>query len=137
MRKNFSAADLDDAREDALPWTPMLALPVSEKTKIRQSLSSSDLKAMGQIHSVDIYMYLFRLKCKTRKLRLDTRRQSYAEWRAGIGKYHSKDSICEVDNTFKGVPTDEDVSRINNSLKWIREELVWIYISYNHSVAYQ
>ena len=59
MRKNFSAADLDDAREDALPWTPMLALPVSEKTKIRQSLSSSDLKAMGQIHSVDIYMYLF------------------------------------------------------------------------------
>lgn len=49
MRKNFSAADLDDAREDALPWTPMLALPVSEKTKIRQSLSSSDLKAMGQI----------------------------------------------------------------------------------------
>lgn len=124
MRKNFSAADLDDAREDALPWTPMLALPVSEKTKIRQSLSSSDLKAMGQIHSVDIYMYLFRLKCKTRKLRLDTRRQSYAEWRAGFGKYHSKDSICEVDNNFKGVPTDEDVSRINNSLKWIREELV-------------
>lgn len=121
MRKNFSAADLDDAREAVLPWAPMTAVPISEKAKFRQSLSSSDLKAMGQIHSVDIYMYLFRLKCKTRKLRLDTRRQSYAEWRASIGKYHSE-SVCEKDN-FKGVPRDEDVSKINNSLKWIREEL--------------
>ncbi|XP_061187547.1 protein FAM167A-like [Saccostrea echinata] len=86
---------------------------------IRQAFSASDIKSVDTLPPLDIY--LFRLKCKTRKLRLDTRRPSYLEWRASLKRYRAENEH-DLDRN-KGVPNDQDFEKINNSLKWIREEL--------------
>ena len=120
MRKNFSAADLVDAKNDVLSKTSLSVTPKKLRRIIRPSLSASDLKSMGTFPPIDIY--LLRLKCKARKMHLDTRRPSYNEWRASLGKYNSDFIIDQKE--FHGIPDDNDFKRINSSLHWIREELV-------------
>lgn len=120
MRKNFSAADLVDAKNDVLSKTSLSVTPQKLRRIIRPSLSASDLKSMETFPPIDIY--LLRLKCKARKMHLDTRRPSYNEWRASLGKYNSDFIIDQKE--FHGIPDDNDFKRINSSLHWIREELV-------------
>ncbi|XP_062587554.1 protein FAM167A-like [Saccostrea cucullata] len=124
MKKNLSLADILETNRtanDASLWktTETSEVYKIKKRGIRQSFSASDLKSMDTIPPLDIY--LFRLKCKTRKLRLDTRRPSYLEWRASLKKNHVEPEY-HIDKN-KGVPNDQDIEKINNSLNWIREEL--------------
>ncbi|XP_048729576.2 protein FAM167A-like [Ostrea edulis] len=124
MKKNYSTADMQlVSNTTGLSPSPVETLTaLKTKRAIRQSYSASDLNSMDTLPSIDLCMYLLRLKCKTRKLNLDTRRPSYMEWRADLKRYRSE-SMYDQDSN-RGVPNDEDFKKINTSLNWIREELV-------------
>lgn len=124
MKKNYSTADMQlVSNTTGLSPSPVETLTaLKTKRAIRQSYSASDLNSMDTLPSIDLCMYLLRLKCKTRKLNLDTRRPSYMEWRADLKRYRSE-SMYDQDSN-RGVPNDEDFKKINTCLNWIREELV-------------
>ncbi|KAK3087693.1 hypothetical protein FSP39_009249 [Pinctada imbricata] len=66
---------------------------------------------------------LFRLKNVTTKLKLETRRQSFVEWRESV--IANKQSDCESTNKgrFHTEFSNDKINNINSALAWAREEL--------------
>ena len=71
---------------------------------------------------------LFKLKNTTTKLKLETRRPSYMEWKE---KFVNNDEIKDIGENERGnfhsEFSYENIKNINNALTWVRSELVSTY----------